>query len=78
MLTHSPRRWPIIETPLGDCTVFSDCCIMLVTFKIPAPEAPDKTIHWLNADSMLDHRLQRWANIIPSKNPLSSHQSLCA
>ena len=41
MLTHSLRRWPVIEAALGDCTVFSDCCIMLVTFKIPAPETPD-------------------------------------
>ena len=32
MLTHSLRRWPVIETTLGDCTVFSDCCIMLVTY----------------------------------------------
>ena len=45
MLPHSLRRWPIIETALGDCAVFSDCCIMLVTFKIPAPETPDNTIH---------------------------------
>ena len=27
MLTHSLRRWPDIETPLGDCTMFSNCCI---------------------------------------------------
>ena len=31
MLTYSYRRWPVIETALGDCTMFSDCCIMLVT-----------------------------------------------
>ena len=30
MLTHSLRRWPVIGTALGGCTVFSDCCIMLV------------------------------------------------
>ena len=29
--THSLRRWPVIETALGDCTLFSDGCIMLVT-----------------------------------------------
>ena len=57
MLTHGLRRWPVIETALGDCTVFSDCCIMLVTFKIPASETPDNTIHWPNADVMLGHRL---------------------
>ena len=71
MLTHSLRRWPVIETALGDCTVFSDCCIMLVTFKIPAPETPDNTIHWPNADVMLSHRLRRWANIIPTKTLLA-------
>ena len=67
MLTHGLRRWAVIETALGDCTVFSDCCIMLVTFKIPASETPDNTIHWPNADIMLDHRLRRWVNIIPAK-----------
>ena len=65
MLTHSLRRWPVIETTLGDCTVFSDCCIMLVTFKIPAPKTPDNTIHLSNADVVLGHRLRRWAIIIP-------------
>ena len=70
MLIHSLRRWPVIEKALGNCTVFSDCCIimiMLVTFKIPASETPDNTIHWPNADVMLGHRLRRWANIIPTK-----------
>ena len=67
MLTHSLRRWPVIETTLGECTIFSDCCIMLVTFQIPASETPDNTIHWPNADVMLGHRLRRWANIIPTK-----------
>ena len=67
MLTHSLRRWPVIETALGDCTVFSDCCIMLMTFKIPASETPDNTIHWPNVDVMLGHRLRRWANFIPTK-----------
>ena len=64
ILIHSLCRWPVIKTALGDCSVFSDCCIMLVTFKIPAPETTDNTIHWPNADVMLGHRLQRWANII--------------
>ena len=67
MLTHSLRHWPVIETALGDCTVFPDSYIMLVTFKISAPETPDNTIHWLNADVMIGHRLRRWANIIPTK-----------
>ena len=67
MLTHSLRRWPVIETVLDDCTVFPDRCIMLVTFKIPAPETPDNTLHWPDGDVMLGHRLRRWANIIPIK-----------
>ena len=73
MLTHSLRHWPVIETALEDCTVFFDCCIMLVTFKIPAPETPDNTIHWPNADAMLGNRLRRWAKLHHSnQNPLSS------
>ena len=67
MLTHSLRRWPVIETALGDCTVFYDCSIILVTLPIPEPETPDNTIHWPNADVMLSHRLRRWANIIQTK-----------
>ena len=67
MLTHSLRCWPVIETALGDCTVFSNSCIMLVTFSFPAPETPDNTIHWPNADVKLGHCLRRWANIIPTK-----------
>ena len=68
MLIHSLRRWPDIETALGDCAVFSDCCIVMrVTLSIPAPETPDNTIHWTNTDVMLGHRLRRWANIIPTK-----------
>ena len=67
LLIHSLRRWPGIETALGDCTVFFDCCIMRVTISIPAPETPENTIHWPNANVMLGHRLRRWANIIPTK-----------
>ena len=50
MLTHSLRRWPVIETASGNCTVFFYCCIILVTLYISAPETPDNTIHWPNAD----------------------------
>ena len=60
-------RSSTLEIAFGDCTVFSDFCIILVTFKIPAPETPHTTIHWRNADVMLGHRLRRWANIIPTK-----------
>ena len=62
MLTHSLRRWPVIETALGDCTVFSDCFIMAVRLSIPAPKTPDNMIHWPNADVM-----RSWANIITTK-----------
>ena len=69
MSTHILRRWPDIETSLGDCTVFSDYCIVMrVTLSIPALETPDNTIHCLNADIMLDNCLQRWANIISTKS----------
>ena len=50
MLNHSLRRSSVIETALGYCTVFSECCSMLVTFKILGPETPDNTIHWPNAE----------------------------
>ena len=68
MLTHSLRRWPVIETALGDCPIFSDCCIMLVTFQIPASETPDNIIHWPNADVMQGHRLRRWAALFQPKS----------
>ena len=45
MLTHILRRWSVIETALCQCTVFADCCSMLVTLLIPEPETPDNTIH---------------------------------
>ena len=62
---HHP---PDIETALGDCTMFSVCCIVMrVTLSIPAPETPDNTIHWPNAIVMLGHHLRRWGNIIPTK-----------
>ena len=57
-----------IETVLGDdCTVFSDCCIVRrVTLSIPAPETPDNTIHWPNADATLGQHYS-------SQNPLSTN-----
>ena len=61
------QRWPVIETALGDCTVFSECCILLVTLSIPEPEILDNTIHWPNANVMLGHRPRRWADIILTK-----------
>ena len=52
---------------IGGLYVFPDCCNTLVTFKIPAPETPDSTIHWPIDDVMLGHWLRRLANIIPTK-----------
>ena len=68
MLTHSSRLCPVIETALGDCTVFFESCIMWMTLSIPAPEKTDITIHWPNADVMLRHRLRRRAGTIPTKS----------
>ena len=70
MLTHSLRSWPDIEITLGDCTVFSYCCMrvtMQVTRSIPAPQTPDNTIHWPSADVMLGPCLRRWFSFIPIK-----------
>ena len=53
MLIHSLRCWSVIETALGDCSVFADCCITLVTLPILEAEKPDNTIHWPNAYVML-------------------------
>ena len=59
-------RWPNIETELGDCPVFALTDIR-VTLSPPKGHYPDNTIHWVNFEIMLGHRLQRWANIIPTK-----------
>ena len=68
MLAHSLQRWTDIEAALDDCTVFSDCCIVMrVTLFILAPETPDNTIHWPNAGAMMGHCLRGWASIIPTK-----------
>ena len=60
------RRWPNIETGLGDCPVFALTAIW-VTLYAPKGHYQDNTIHWPNCEIMLGHRLQRWANIIPTK-----------
>ena len=53
---------------MGDCTVLSDrCIVMWVTLSIQAPETPDKSIDWPNADVMVGHRLRRWSNIIETE-----------
>ena len=66
ILTHSPRRWTVIETALGDCTFFSECCIMLVTFKIPAPETNTR---------QHDTLAHCWCNAEPPSATLGQHYS---
>ena len=56
------RHW----NSIGWLYVFSYSYITLVTLYIPAPETPDNTMQWPNADVMLGHHLQRWTNIIPA------------
>ena len=60
------RRWPNIETELGDCPLFALTAIR-VTFYAPKGHYPDSMIHWPNCEIMLSHRLRRWANIIPTE-----------
>ena len=60
------RRWPSIETELGDCSVFALTAIR-VTLSPPIGHYPDNIIHCPNYEIMLGHRLQRWANITPTK-----------
>ena len=50
------RRWPNIETKLGDCPVFALTAIR-VTLSPPKGHYPDNTIHWVNYEIMLGHRL---------------------
>ena len=71
------RRWPNIETELGDCPVFALTAIQ-VTLYSPKDHYPDNTIPWPNCEIMLKkneiiseimfgHCLRGWANIIPTK-----------
>ena len=62
------RRWPNTEKELGDCPVFVFALTAIrVTLYSPKGHYPDNTIHWLNCEIMLGHRLRRWANILPTK-----------
>ena len=69
MLTHSLRRWPVIETALSDCIVFSDCCIMRGRCTSRS-QTPDNTIHdtRCNAGPLSATLGQHYSN----QNPLSS------
>ena len=66
MQVNRIRRWPKIETELGDCPVFALTAIR-VTLYAPKGHHPDNTIRWPDCEIMLGHRLRRWANIIPTK-----------
>ena len=66
MQVNRIRRWPKIETELGDCPVFPQTAIR-VTLSPPKGHYPDNTIHWVNYEIMVGHRLRRWANFIPIK-----------
>ena len=60
------RRWPSIETELGDCPLFALTAIRVTPYA-PKSHYSDNTIHWPNCEIILGHRLRRWANIIPTK-----------
>ena len=66
MPVNSIRRWPTIETELGDCPVLARTALR-VTLYPPKGEYSKNTIHWPNCEIMLGHRLRPWANIIPTK-----------
>ena len=58
MQVNRIRRWPNIETELGDCPVFALTAIR-VTLSHPKGHYQDNTIHWVNYEIMLGHRLRR-------------------
>ena len=60
------RRWPNIETVLGDCPV-SALTAIRVTFHAQKGHYPDNTIHWPNCEIMLGHLSARLVNIILTK-----------
>ena len=66
MLVNRIRRWPKIETELGDCPVFALPAIR-VTLYPPERPLPDNTIHRPSFEIILGHRLRRWAKIISTK-----------
>ena len=61
------RRWPNIDTELGDCPVFALTAIRVRDAFPPESHYPDNTIHRLNCETLLGHRLRRLASIIPIK-----------
>ena len=70
MLVQRLRRWPDIETALGDCPVFAENAHYYdgdaFTSRRQKSHYPDNTIYWPDADVMVGHLLWCWANIIPT------------
>ena len=60
------RRWPNIETELGDCSVFSLTAIRVTLYPLRG-HYPDNTIHWPNCEIMLGHSLRRLATLFQPK-----------
>ena len=60
MLAQRLRRWPDIETALGNCPVFAWTAMPKTLFSARRQKShdPDNTIHWPNADVMLGYRLR--------------------
>ena len=76
MLTHSLPRWLDIETALGDCTVFSDCCMgvtMRVTLYFPVPETPVTRKHNTLANSNAGPLSATLGQHYSNQNPLRSN-----
>ena len=59
MLVQRLQRWTVIETALGDCPVFAWTAMWVTLFASHRQKSHylDNTIHWLNANVMLGHRL---------------------
>ena len=69
ILVNRIRRWPSIETELGDCHVFALTAIR-VTLYASKSHYPDNTIHWPKCKMMLGQMmlgLRRWASITQTK-----------
>ena len=73
MPVNRSRRWPNIDTELGDCPVFALTAIR-VTLYASMGHYPDNKIHGQpNCEIKLGHRLRRWANIISTKTHLTTN-----
>ena len=59
MLVQRLRRWPYIETAMGDCPVFAWTAMWatLSSSRRQKSHNPENTIHWPDTDIMLGQRL---------------------